>query len=96
MDSALANPFQAFDGMDLYPSTAAKVMRTAFSLVCNHPFIDGNKRIGAYAMLVLLELNHIEADFSSAEIVRVGLSLADGSMDDRQLLDLILERFEDK
>jgi death-on-curing protein len=67
-----------------------------FSLVGNHPFIDGNKRIGTYVMLVLLELNHIEADFSDAEIVRIGLSLADGSMNDRQLLDIILEHLGDK
>ncbi|MDR1726340.1 MAG: type II toxin-antitoxin system death-on-curing family toxin [Acidobacteriota bacterium] len=96
LDSALANPFQTFDGVELYPSTAAKIARMAFSLVCNHPFIDGNKRIGTYVMLVLLEINHIEVDFSDAEIVRIGLSLADGGMDDKQLLDLILTHFEDK
>jgi death-on-curing protein len=96
LDSALANPFQTFDGVELYPSTAAKIARMAFSLVCNHPFIDGNKRIGTYVMLVLLEINRIEVDFSDAEIIRIGLSLADGSMDDKQLLDLILAHFEDK
>jgi len=92
LDSALAAPFQTFDGAELYPSTAAKIARTAYSLVCNHPFVDGNKRIGTYAMLVLLEINHIEADFADEDVIHIGLELAKGTMSDKQLLDLILER----
>jgi death-on-curing protein len=91
LESALSNPFQIFDGIELYPSTAAKTARIAYGLVCNHPFVDGNKRIGTYVMLVLLELNRIEADFSDDNVIRISLELADGSMSDRQLLDLILE-----
>ena len=92
LDSALSVPFQTFDGVELFPSTVAKIARIAFGLVCNHPFLDGNKRIGAYVMMVLLELNHIEADFSDDDIIRIGLELASGKMDDTQLLELILER----
>ena len=91
LDSALAAPFQTFDSVELYPSTAAKIARLAYSLVCNHPFADGNKRIGTYVMLVLLEVNHIEADFTDEDIIHIGLELANGRMDDKQLLDLILE-----
>ena len=78
--------------MELYPSTIAKIARIAYSLVNNHPFVDGNKRIGAYVMLVLLELNHIETEFSDDDIILIGLELADGSMDYERLLNLILER----
>jgi death-on-curing protein len=78
--------------MELYPSTTAKIARITYGLVCNHPFIDGNKRIGTYAMMVLLELNHIDADFSDDDIIRIGLELADGNMNDKQLLGLIIER----
>jgi len=92
LDSALASPFQTFDSVELYPSTAAKIARTAYSLVCNHPFVDGNKRIGVYVMMVLLELNHIETDFTDDDIIYAGLELANGRMDDKQLLDLILKR----
>ncbi len=92
LDSALAAPFHTFDGVELYPSAAAKIARIAYSLVCNHPFVDGNKRIGTYVMLVLLELNHISADFTDDDVVRIGLELAQGNMTDRQLLDIILER----
>jgi death-on-curing protein len=92
LESALSNPFQTFDGAELYPSTVAKIARTAYGLIRNHPFIDGNKRTGTYVMLVLLELNHIEADFSDGDLVRIGLGLANGSMDGTGLLGLILER----
>jgi len=92
LDSALSVAFQTFDGVELYPSTAAKIARIAYGLVCNHPFVDGNKRIGTYVMAVLLELNHIEADFTDDDIIRIGLELASGTMNDKQLLDLILER----
>jgi death-on-curing protein len=92
LDSALSVAFQTFDGVELYPSTAAKIARIAYGLVCNHPFVDGNKRVGTYVMMVLLELNHIETDFSDDDIIRIGLELADGKMSDKQLLDLILER----
>jgi len=91
LDSALSVAFQPFDGMELYPSTAAKIARIACGLVCNHPFADGNKRIGTYVM-ILLDLNHLEADFTNDDIIHIGLALAGGQMSDKQLLDLILER----
>jgi len=94
LDSALAAPFQTFDNVELYPSAVAKIARITYSLVCNHPFVDGNKRIGTFVMLVLLELNHIEADFSDADIIRIGMELAAGKMDYQQLLDLILKHSE--
>ncbi|MDR2442935.1 MAG: Fic family protein [Deltaproteobacteria bacterium] len=92
LDSALSAPFQTFDGAELYPSVATKIARIAYGLVCNHPFVDENKRVGTYLMLVLLELNHIEADFSDDDVVRIGLELANGKMSDGQLLELILAR----
>jgi len=92
LDSAITAPFQTFNSVELYPSTAAKIARIAFSLVCNHPFIDGNKRIGTYVMLVLLELNHIDASFTDDDVIHIGMELAHGKMDDRQLLEIILNR----
>jgi len=92
LDSALSAPFQTFDGAELYPSATAKIARITYSLVCNHPFVDGNKRIGTFVMLILLELNHIEVDFSDEDIICIGMELAAGKMDYRKLLELILER----
>jgi death-on-curing protein len=92
LESALASPFHTFDGAELYPSAAAKIARIAYGLVCNHPFADGNKRVGVYVMLVLLELNHIDADFSDDDVIRIGLELASGRMSCARLLELILAR----
>ena len=92
LDSALSSAFHTFGGVDLFPSTVAKIARIAYGLISNHPFVDGNKRIGTYVMLVLLELNNIDVDFTDDDIIRIGLSLADGNMSDEQLLELILER----
>jgi len=94
LESALAAPFQTFNGVDLYPSAIAKIARIAYSLVSNHPFVDGNKRIGTYVMLVLLELNNIEAEFTDNDVIHIGLGLASGSMEYEQLLSLIFERLK--
>ena len=51
LDSALSAPFQSFGETDFYPTTQEKAVRLAYGLVMNHPFHDGNKRIGALAML---------------------------------------------
>ena len=51
LDSALSAPFQTFGGEDVYPSLQQKAARLCFGLVKNHPFVDGNKRIGAHVML---------------------------------------------
>ena len=92
LESALASAFHTFDSVELYPSAAAKIARVAFSLISNHPFVDGNKRIGTYVMLVLLELNNIGVDFSDDDVIRVGLEIANGTMNDSELLNLILEK----
>ena len=80
LESALEMPFQTFGGEDIYPSLLQKAARLCFSLVANHPFIDGNKRIGIHAMLVFLALNGVEIDCTQEELIDVGLSLASGSM----------------
>ena len=59
LDSALNAPFQTFGGEDVYPSLQPKAARLCFGLVKNHPFVDGNKRIGAHVMLVFLALNGV-------------------------------------
>ena len=60
LDSALNAPFQIFGGEDVYPSLQQKAARLCFGLVKDHPFVDGNKRIGTHVMLVFLSLNGIE------------------------------------
>lgn len=80
LESALESAFQTFDGVDLYPTKEEKGARLGFSLIANHAFIDGNKRIGVYVMLTFLEVNGIHIEATDEEIVYVGMSVADGSM----------------
>ena len=90
LDSALNAPFQTFGGEDVYPSLQQKATRLCFGLVKNHPFIDGNKRIGAHAMLVFLALNGIELQNSQTELSDIILQLAAGEIDTEDLLYWIL------
>lgn len=64
LESAINAPFQTFDGVDMYPTIQHKAARLCFGIVKNHPFVDGNKRIGAHAMLVFLELNGFDLKYS--------------------------------
>ena len=90
LDSALDAPFQTFSGEDVYPSLQQKAARLCFGLVKNHPFVDGNKRIGAHVMLVFLALNGIELQHSQTELSDVILQLAAGEIEATDLLHWIL------
>ncbi|HJD37002.1 MAG TPA: type II toxin-antitoxin system death-on-curing family toxin [Candidatus Blautia ornithocaccae] len=90
LDSALNAPFQTFGGEDVYPSLQQKAARLCFGLVKNHPFLDGNKRIGAHVMLVFLALNGIELQHTQTELSDVILQLAAGTIQSSDLLNWIL------
>ena len=51
LETALTAPFQTFNDQPLYPSLQQKAVRLCYGIVMNHPFLDGNKRIGAHVML---------------------------------------------
>ena len=91
LDSALNLPFQSFDGEDIYKTIQAKAARLGFSLINNHPFVDGNKRIGILVMLVFLEINGIEIICTDEELIELGLGLADGSVSYKDLLNWIID-----
>ena len=91
LDSALENAFATFDGIELYPSKEEKAARLGFSLVSNHAFVDGNKRIGIYIMLTFLEMNGIRLHCTDEEIIHIGLSIASGSMNYEDLRDWVYE-----
>lgn len=77
LESALESPFQSFNGEELYPSVQAKAARLCYGLVKNHAMIDGNKRIGAHAMLVFLVLNGFELSYTQVELSDLILGVAD-------------------
>lgn len=81
LDSAVAQPRMTFGGQELYPSLAEKAAALGFSLVCNHPFVDGNKRVGHAAMETFLVLNGWELAAGVDEQEHVILRLAAGDLE---------------
>lgn len=86
LDSAISAPFQSFGGEELYPTIPRKAARLCYGLIKNHVFLDGNKRIGIYAMLVFLELNGIEIECSDEDLVTLGLEIAAGQYKDEDIV----------
>lgn len=91
LDSALESPFQSFGGEELYPSIQAKAARLCYGLVKNHAMVDGNKRIGAHAMLVFLAVNGYELNYTQKELSDLILDVADGKNEYEEILAWILE-----
>ena len=90
LDSALSAPFQSFDNTDVYPSLQQKAARLCFGLVKNHPFVDGNKRIGAHAMLVFLAVNGVELTYTQTELSDIILQVAASEKESPDLLDWLI------
>lgn len=80
LQSALLSPMQTYSSVELFPSLIDKAVRLACGLTQNHPFIDGNKRIGAHAMLVTLKLNGISLSYTQQELSSVFWKLASGEI----------------
>lgn len=91
LDSALNAPFQGFGDADTFPSLQQKGARLGYGLICNHAFVDGNKRIGAHAMLVFLSLNGIELEYTQEELSDMVLNVAAGTLQFEDMLMWIIK-----
>ena len=80
LESSLAQPRMTFDGVELYPTLVEKAATLGFSIIQNHPFLDGNKRTGHAAMEIFLFLNGFEIRSSTDEQEKVVLQVASGMM----------------
>lgn len=90
LESAISNPFQSFAGKAAYPSIQQKAARLGYGLVKNHAFVDGNKRIGAHAMLVFLALNKIVLNYTQKELSDIILEIACGKKECNDLCKWII------
>lgn len=79
-ESALARPAATFGGEDLYPDIADKAAALMHSLALNHPFVNGNKRVAAFAAIVFAESNGHEFLATPDELVETTLAVAEGKM----------------
>lgn len=80
LESALAQPRMTFDEEELYPTIVEKAAALGYSLINNHPFVDGNKRMGHAAMEVFLILNGYEIEAGVDEQEQIILSVAAGQI----------------
>lgn len=94
LQSALAQPRMTFGGEDLYPSIVEKASALGFSLIQNHPFVDGNKRVGHAVMELFLFLQgyKIVADVDEQEDVI--LKVASGEYSRAELVDWVRQHIQ--
>ena len=91
LESALEGAFAGFGEREFYPTKEEKGARLGYTLISNHAFVDGNKRIGMYVMLTFLEVNGLHVDCTNEEVAEVGLAVAAGTMDYDALLAWVRE-----
>jgi death-on-curing protein len=96
LESAVARPQATFGGEDLYPDVPAKAAALMHSLVMNHPFADGNKRVGAHAAILFLKANHFQPGFASQELAEVTLGVARGEISAEALTIWIRQRTRER
>lgn len=89
--SALNAPFQSFEGKEVYPSLVSKAAAMCRSLISNHPFVDGNKRTGIHVMLIFLEINGVQPDYTQEELISLGLGIAAGNLDVDAIINWLSE-----
>lgn len=95
LKSALNSAYQTFDGKELFPTKEEKAAKLAYSLISNHAFVDGNKRIGMYVMLTFLDVNGIHITTTDEEIIRIGLGVAAGNVSYNEILRWIIKNEKD-
>lgn len=94
LDQSYHAPLQTFSDEELYPTLIKKATHLCYSLVKNHAFIDGNKRIGAHAMLVFLKLNGIELYYDDQELIDIIMGVASGKETEGDLHEWIKKHIE--
>lgn len=94
LQSALSRGDVTFDGQELYTPDERKIAVIAHSLIANHGFVDGNKRIGVAVMILLCKLNHIELKYTQQELIDLGLAVASDFQDEEDIFNWIIAHKE--
>lgn len=94
LESASARPAMTFGGEDLFPDIAAKAAALMHSLVMNHPFVEGNKRVGISVAELFLELNGVRLGAQDKDLEELILSVARAELDAESLAIWFRQRLE--
>lgn len=96
LQSALARPFQTFDGKDLYPTVIHKAASLIESILINHPFIDGNKRTGYVLMRMLLINNDLDIHATQEEKYDFVMNIASGKIEFENIVSWLMVHVQEK
>ena len=91
LESAIAQPLMTFGGQDLYSTVIEKATALCFSLIQNHPFVDGNKRVGHVVMEMFLTSNGYRIDATVDMQEQIILGVASGEVSREQLVEWLRE-----
>ena len=91
LEAAVAAPLQSFGGTDLFPTDIEKIARIGYGLASNHAFLDGNKRIGAMMVQLLLKWNGYQLTLKEGELADMFIGIASGEKTEADLLHWIQE-----
>lgn len=89
LDAAIAAPLQTYDGQELFLSDIEKIARLGYGLAANHAFVDGNKRIGAMIMQLLLKWNGYRLKLRPGELADAFIGIAASAKSESDLLNWI-------
>jgi len=92
--SAINRPYQTFDNIDLYPTSIEKAAAITQSLVINHPFIDGNKRIGYYMCIYFIALENLQLNCTKESKRDFIIAIAEGKLDFDQIVQWLKDNTE--
>lgn len=95
LESAVSAPLQSFGGKELFPTDLEKIASIGFGLAANHAFLDGNKRIGAMVVQLLLKWNGYVLQLRQGELADMFIAIADGSAQEQDLLHWIKQHLYD-
>ena len=87
LESAVYRPHASFGGQDLYPDLFSKAAALGHSIISNHPFVDGNKRVGFEAMRIMLRLNDYDLHASLEDKFDVVMKIAKGKLTEQAIAD---------
>lgn len=90
LESAVLSVNAGFEDVERYPTAEEKAARLAYALISNHPFVDGNKRVGVLSMLMMLKLNGVTLRYTQQELIDLGLAAASGKMGYEEIRGWIL------
>jgi len=96
LESAITQPAATFEGKDLYPSVEEKTTALGFSIIMNHPFVDGNKRFGHAAMETFFILNGFELETDVDDSERMFLWVASGEVTRDHFIEWVKEHIKQR